>query len=367
MKAKLPYSKPATSPYSIPPFYWRGGDTLREKEYISDEYRKAFSDYRRASLEHHQVQAELQRLNAILEERDGYTTALADYLDGDSEGYLQEIQLKTELTAVEKEILVYNEELKARLACHNPGVHAGLLKEKAYFLIEIERQMKALENTNAEIAGKKAALARISIGPRYNNGVNLEFLLAKYEQKHKHLRSLVSKTWGEFDRMPGVLPLQTAEARAQRPAMWRLLEVKMLQWRTEERWETRAKKRAGFLNLLIDRIEELNVRMKAIGLEGDVVETDSLRVRAMKAVGEEVPEAVKPPEKRRRRRKVVQPSEELPTEEKAEPAEEGEAIVLSDGEQEEGRASGRERELPEPGDDEPEVDQGGDASESEQA
>jgi hypothetical protein len=133
MKAKTPFSKPPTSPYAIPPFYWRGGDVLREKEHVTDAFRKAFTDHRLAGQEMKQVQARLQNATRTLRERDRYTTALGGFLDDDTEDSLEEIRLKQELLELKKEIAIRTQELAKKRTIHNPGVPTDRQKEKAYY------------------------------------------------------------------------------------------------------------------------------------------------------------------------------------------------------------------------------------------
>jgi hypothetical protein len=62
---KMPYSKPPTSHYAMPAFYWRGGDVLREREYMTDEYRNAFADHHGVKIGLQRVQAEFQQATEV--------------------------------------------------------------------------------------------------------------------------------------------------------------------------------------------------------------------------------------------------------------------------------------------------------------
>ena len=88
--SRAPFSKRAPSRSAKEEFYWRGGDSLREKEYLKDEYKKAMADYRKAQMEYQKVEQELQKTNEQLKERESYTNALSSYLDNDTEGSTQE-------------------------------------------------------------------------------------------------------------------------------------------------------------------------------------------------------------------------------------------------------------------------------------
>ena len=104
MKAKAPFKKPPASQYRKPEFYWRGGDKYREQEYITDEYKKALMEYRLAEQEYRQVELEVSQASSTLSERSGYTQALAGFLDGDTEGFTEENELKQELFQLEQDI-----------------------------------------------------------------------------------------------------------------------------------------------------------------------------------------------------------------------------------------------------------------------
>lgn len=277
MAQKPPFRKPPTSQYRRPEFYWRGGDTYREKEFVADEYKKALAEYRQAEQELKIVQAEVAAASETLSERDGYTTALAGFLDGDTDGFTEEVQLKQELAYVEREIAEYEAELQRRQAIHNPAVSGALQKEKAYYLIEIQRATKAIENAQDESLHAREQLAACVVNNKYRNALQLESQLDKKLRKKKYLRSLVNRTKYAFDSRRPVTVTQTDEARSQRLAMQSGIELKMSIMRAEERVERRRQKHTNQINYLIDQIEELNVRMSEIGLESDCVDTEALR------------------------------------------------------------------------------------------
>jgi chromosome segregation ATPase len=179
-KPKAPFAKPPTSQHCAPPFYWRGGDTYHEKEYITDEHRKASNDLRKAEEEYERLRGEVQAASKRLRECDGYTAALAAFLDGDAEGLLEEHPMKEELREIEKQIILCERNLNGKRSIHNSGVAGALRKERAYYLIEIERITKALENTNEEIANYKTQLAALAISKRSNTAVTLEWQQIKW-------------------------------------------------------------------------------------------------------------------------------------------------------------------------------------------
>ena len=314
MAQKPPFRKPPTSQYRRPEFDWRGGDTYREKEFVADEYKKALAEYRQAEQELKIVQAEVTAASETLLERDGYTTALAEFLDGDTDGFTEEAQLKHELACVEREIAEHEAELQRRQALHNPAVSGALQKEKAYYLIEIQRATKAIENAQDDSLHAREQLAACVVNNKYRNALQLESQLDKKLRKKKYLRSLVNRTKYAFDSRRPVTVAQTDEARSQRLAMQSGIELKMSIMRAEERVERRRQKHANQINYLIDQIEELNVRMSEIGLESDCVDTDSLRD---KYFGNGAEEAQQPEEKKEDVEEANE-EEETPEEEKNE-------------------------------------------------
>jgi hypothetical protein len=251
---------------------------------VTDEHRKALSDLRRAQSENQRVKAEVESASQVLHERDGYTSALAGFLDGDADGLIEENRLKAELVQLERDIRVAEQEVKRKLALHNPGVAGSLVKERAYYQIEIERELKALENTDEEIESHKLRLAEIFSGPRYRLASELEFQYRKLVQKRRFLRSLLTRTKNQFDSMTPHIPSRSNESKTERTAMGARVEPRLALMQANERYDRRPQKYSNYINFLVDQIEDLNVRLQETGLEDDVVETEELRERALAAI-----------------------------------------------------------------------------------
>jgi hypothetical protein len=96
-----------------------------------------------------QLQDEVNSESQTLHQRDFYTVGLADFLDGDSEGFSEENRLKAEL---ESQIHEHELELKAKVTVQNPDVASALMKKWAYYKIENEHQAKELQNVLEETA-----------------------------------------------------------------------------------------------------------------------------------------------------------------------------------------------------------------------
>lgn len=277
MKNKAPFKKPPTSQYKKSEFYWRGGDKYREQEYISDEYKKALMEYRQAEIEYQQVENEVAMASTTLHERSNYTKALAGFLDGDTEGFTEENDLKRRLYQIEQEIRDEETELEKWQEVHNPAVASGLQKEKAYFLIEIQRNAKAISMSEEETELSKEQLSACTVNKKYRSAQQLEYQLDKLQKKKKFLRNLVNKTKNEFDNLKKDKPENTPEAKIERSLYQEEIDLKMTLMGGEEKKERRAVKHKNHLNFLIDQIEELNLRMSEIQLEDQMVDTDQLR------------------------------------------------------------------------------------------
>jgi hypothetical protein len=200
-----------------------------------------------------------------LQERDGYTTALAEFLHGDSDGFLEEIHLKGELVQLQKEIAIYIEKLKKNLAVHNPGVPVDRQKERAYYQIDIERNIKAIENARNYIAFRKFRLSTLALSQQSATATLLEFQLAKLREKYKFLRSHVNQTKAEFAGKHPLDSLQTNEARIQRITFTATIARTVAHLPTKAKYLRSPEKHGSSLSFLIDQIGVLNARLIEIG------------------------------------------------------------------------------------------------------
>jgi hypothetical protein len=278
MKPKTPFRRPPTSQFHTPDFYWRGGDALREREYLADEYRKALTDMRKAEQELLRVRAQVEKATATLRERDGYTSALAGFMDGDTDGFHTENELKEELVQLEQAILEHEHILKQKHATHNPGVAGALLKEKAYYLIDLERQLQAIENFDDEKQKAKRVLAGNAISPKSRTAIYLEFQLDKLKRKRRFLRTLVNRSKAEFDSKKSITAGQAPEARTCRIAMQHGIDLTMELIRAQEKLERRPPKHASFLNFLIEQCEDLHTWMGENQIEDEGFDVVQLRM-----------------------------------------------------------------------------------------
>jgi hypothetical protein len=260
---------------------------LREREYLQDEHIKALTDYRRAELELRQLEADIARDNETLHEREGYTDALANLLDADTEGNQTEHGYKKRLVELEAQIKEAEENLRKAKEVHHPALASSLQKEKAYLAIEMQRTGKAIELTREQEDSDIDKLSRINIGQKYQTSLDLETKAMVLQKKSQFLRKLVNKTKKEFDQTRPIPPLQTPEARTERYALSNLIDVRYSESRMDEKVGRRPSKWHYELERRIFQIEELNDRIRNLGMgEGDLVDTQALRNEYL----EDVPE-----------------------------------------------------------------------------
>lgn len=257
--------------------YWRGGDSLKEKEYLMDEYRHALTDYRKAEFDLKQVENEYKEAQETLREREEYTSALANYLDSDAQGGQQESEYKKRLAELEQEIKQAELELQQVKAVHHPAVASGLQKEKAYLLIENQRTAKAIDLACEQGSMTNKQLAACMASNKYRNAKELEGKQQELTRKRAYLRGFVNRVKKEFDGMRPVGGPQTDEARVQRAALVPKVEIDEILRREEEKKQRRPKKWENRLARMIDDIEDLNDRMIDLGMEDQIVDVDALR------------------------------------------------------------------------------------------
>jgi hypothetical protein len=285
-----PYPKRKPSAYAATPFYWRGGDVLREREYIEDEHKKALADFRRAELELKQLEADIAKDNETLHEREGYTDALANLLDADTEGNQAEHAYKKRLVELEARMQVAESELKEAKAVHHPAVASSLMKERAYLAIEMQRVAKAIELTREQEDADINKLSRINISARYQTSLDLETKVTILGKKSQYLRKLVNRNKKEFDQMRPVPIVQSDSARNERWALVNNIDLFYSQERTREKVSRRPSKWHYELEKKIWQISELNDRMRNLGMnEEDVVDVEALKGQYLEDVPEEEP------------------------------------------------------------------------------
>lgn len=268
------FTKRPPAQYRRPEFYFRGGDALREQEYLQEEYKKALSDFRIAQQRLQQLQEEVDDATDVLAEREGYTKALATYLERDTQKATTENQMKNQLRKLEREIADLEVALKEVKSYHNPAALAALQKEKAHYMIEIQRGNRTISTQLEQRDEAIRQIAACSVNGRYRETRNLEYAVEKTTNKKNRLRKSVANLKKEFDILKPKTPYQDTESRACRTALTNNIKLKIELYRTQEREAVRKSKHERHINDLLDQIAELNDRMTEIGIPDDVVNID---------------------------------------------------------------------------------------------
>jgi hypothetical protein len=289
MTRRGPYPKRPPAQTRIPEFYFRGGDILLEREHLTDEFRTALANFRRAEGELAAVECQLQTAIDTLHEREGYSNALASFLDADTEGNLAEQDVKRRLPKVESDIRKAELDLQAARAIHLPAVSAALQKEKAYLLIELKRTQEALDQTNQQQIVLSRKLARVICTPRYQLSLDMETKVVDLARKHIFLKSLVDRTKKNFDKTRPVVAVQTAEARIERAALLKQLDVIQMLERVQDKAKRRPPKWSSQVYRLLCELDDLNRTMADLAMaEEEQIDLEALREKYQDG-GEEDP------------------------------------------------------------------------------
>jgi hypothetical protein len=275
----LSFARRTPGKHKQEPYYWRGGDVLREREYLADEFKKALSEFRRADVELRRVEQELQQASDCLHEREEYTNALANFLDSDAEGGQIEADYKKRLAFLEEDIRAAEADLQEARAVHHPAVASGLQKEKAYLVIENQRNSKAIDLLEEQTTTARQQLAVCTLSNRYRQVLAYQTKLEDLIRKKGFLRQLVNRTKKEFDATRPIAAAQTPEVRIERAELLRQLELEESLNRGQEKQKRRPRKWRARLTRAIEAIDELNARLIDFGLVEAVVDSAELRER----------------------------------------------------------------------------------------
>jgi hypothetical protein len=267
--------------FRVPPFYWRGGDVLTEQEFLREEYRSALAELRSVQQRLHLVNADVSEAASVLREREGYTNALAAFLEQDVSCAKQETELRETLRQIEGEIESVHARLTALREEQNPAAAGALRKEHAYYWIEIQRGQQEIQTGIDKANEAKRQMAACMVNRRYRDAIRIGEEYRRLGEKGKRLRVVTRKAQLQFQAMQPTTPLQDAESREEREALRRNLDAAMELMKMEDRRARRKAKRRAQLAFWIGQIEELNDRMRDIGAEGSVVNAVELRERML--------------------------------------------------------------------------------------
>jgi hypothetical protein len=223
---------------------------------------------------------------AVLHERDGYTAALAVFLEQDVSASKQESEMKVELRSLEAQISDLQARLEACKALQNPAHAAYRVKEKGFYVIEIQRYQASIHLSREGAQQAKRQIACCVVHPRYRTGIALAAQTQKLLRKQKRLRAILGSTHKEFQKLKPERPLADDNSKKEREASRMAIDDHMKLLRAKERKDVRAEKHRTHLEGLLRQIEELNSSLGDIGLEQQIVDVDGLR-REMNPTEEE--------------------------------------------------------------------------------
>ncbi|KAH0794202.1 Psp-related protein [Histomonas meleagridis] len=258
-------------------FFWRGGDPLREQEYLIEEYKKALAEFRQSEAQLKAAKKDVNDAQDVLNEREGYAIALASYLEQDTTYSRKERELRAELSDLESEIEKKDRELRVIKSIHNPATSSALVKENATYMIEIQRGNQTIENYRSQQDEYKRQMAACTVNNRYRHALELEYERDRTQNKKIHLHKIVNSTKNEFEEQKIIKILQDPDSRIERNALQRLVPLEVEIALLEEKLNLHPTKHDNYLSLLIDQIEELNSRMEEIGLGDEVVATGKIK------------------------------------------------------------------------------------------
>ena len=286
MSRTRPYPTRPSSQFAAPAFYWRGGDTLHETETLSDNYKKALSDYRKAELEVKEIERRINDAKQTLHERETMSNTLVNYLDQDADGNNAEIGYKKQLIEVQQAIKDAESELQWLKRLQHPGVASSLQKEKACLMIDMQRQVKEIEMARAQHENDLRKVAEIEISPKYQSALELEGKFSELQKKKNFLRQLVNKNKKDFEMTKPVRKthideqnLRSRDSRSERATLLSNIDVEQSLDRANEKKKRREAKWNNQIERLINQLEDLNTRMEELGIEDETVDIDEIRRR----------------------------------------------------------------------------------------
>jgi hypothetical protein len=252
---------------------------LKEQEFLRDEYKNALVEFRRSEHRLMQLEADVVEADAVLRERETYTRALAGYLDRDTAASSKEVELRETLARLEAEIRVAEAQLEEVKSLQNPAVAGSYNKERGFYMIEIQRGERTLQNYEDQQNDAKRQIAACTVNGKYRHAIELEYNLNRQNRKRTRLRQAVQKAKIEFEKLSLPPPHNDPGSRRERGSYQKSIQFTIEYDRMREIQESRPAKRHVHLEWLLRQVAELNDRLRDLGLESDVQDVDQLRER----------------------------------------------------------------------------------------
>jgi hypothetical protein len=275
------FERRAPGQHRAPEFYWRGGDVLKEQETLRDERRDALAALRRAEARLAGATQDAAEAAALLAHREGYTAALGAFVDADVSGAARESELKRYLAGLERRIFEGAGRLEELRRVQNPAVVAQVQKELASYLVQIQQTEKTRRNYVDKQVEAKRQIAACTVHARYREALLLAHRLAYVRAKNTRMRVLVAAAKIAFEELRPALAPVDAASRAERARLKAGQANHVTRVRNEERVAARPRKQRGQIEHFLRQIEELNDRLRDIGLGDAAVDTAALRAQVL--------------------------------------------------------------------------------------
>ena len=285
-------------------FHWRGGDVLKEKEYLTAEYKQALSDYRKMSMIKENLEKEVNQASQELTETMGYTDALSTFIDG-TQNSQKEQNLKIKLDRLEQKIAKKHDKLEELAECQNPAAVSSLVKENGFLLVESQRGSKTVENNKLQIEATKRQLAACTISDQYQYSLHIENLITRENKRKNALSKRVRQLKGVYDSSKKYTVSNSEYAQKLRDALTDSNELKTEMKDSSFNYRCEVEDHNTHIKSLINQIDELNQRMEELELNDYLVDVDDLKKRfpsktAYKPKDEEIQQRRKEKEERHR-------------------------------------------------------------------
>ena len=259
-------------------FHWRGGDVLKEKEYLTSEYKAALAEFRKISMIKENLEKEVNQANNELNETLGYTDALSAFIDG-TQNSQKEQELKQKLDKLEQQIAERQQKLEEMSECQNPAALATLAKENAFLLVEAQRGSKSIQNAELQTNALKRQLAACTVSDQYQYSSNIETLIIRETKRKNALTKRVRQLKGNFDSSKKYSVSNSDYAQELRDSLTSSISLKHQMKDSNFNYKCEIDDHNTHIKSLISQIEELNQRLQELELEDYIVDVNDLNNR----------------------------------------------------------------------------------------
>jgi len=241
----------------------RRKDSITYNSELNEEFEKILSQYNSYYNELQQLEIEIKKQEAVLNEKHEYSTALASYLDKDTDLLIEESQMRDQLSKVENSIESYEKILQNLKSKYNPSVLFSLNKEKSFLLMEIYRGNESLRSAKSQKDIFENQLAACSVHSRYLEFKKLNAHMKKLNHKLSSMRSLSKGSKRKYDEIKlSQILLQSPEAAEVRKIYRTGIDIRVNNYFLNEKLERLPQKHKIEMEMLKSFMEELDIRVK---------------------------------------------------------------------------------------------------------